>query len=454
MAEVDRQALLNAMRGDGEVRKKMAMAVGLAGEMAQFDFEDLEILEDNVLTRMKSDWNGAVSNGTYASVLHDWGEICQESEERRLREEEAARVAAEPDPESSDDGTPESGDSSGDGMPAEEEEEEKEVSPPRTPPRDGHAEMVRWLRNQGSGSKAHRYLNPAMGRRTAEAHARTVVFEGRRVQLSMEQFSVQEQHALRVKRGYKQYMANHPELRQLLTDFIAGCLAERPVEICKFARCFFENNMPQLKTQEQESEREGIRLRWGQPEEKPQEVVEQEEDQEQQQEQQQQEEKQQECPVVAPPEEQPAEKVVLTPEEWRSEQERVVLAVADGFKGVDGPSVGKAVDHYLQLDANGDGRISVNEVRWKLEEWGMDGSDLDAYMRGPVVEELREEGSILPEQFYEWYLDVVGMFQKTDGNGAGPVLEPVRVPSPALRQADRTEEAEIVRLIQEGDDDL
>merc|ERR1712031_85598 len=64
--------------------------------------------------------------------------------------------------------------------------------------------------------------------------------------LSMEERSNLEERKIHIMQNYKNYMVQHPELRQTLNDFITACLAERPDNIYKFARYWFANSLPPL----------------------------------------------------------------------------------------------------------------------------------------------------------------------------------------------------------------
>jgi hypothetical protein len=47
-----------------------------------------------------------------------------------------------------------------------------------------------------------------------------------------------------LRAGHDAYVAAHPELRQLLTDFVGAALAEKPAELAAFARQHFAQYGP------------------------------------------------------------------------------------------------------------------------------------------------------------------------------------------------------------------
>lgn len=65
-------------------------------------------------------------------------------------------------------------------------------------------------------------------------------------QLSIEERSNVEERKLTILQDYQQYMEDHPELRQVLNDFICAVLTEKPKNMYKFARYWFSLSLPPL----------------------------------------------------------------------------------------------------------------------------------------------------------------------------------------------------------------
>jgi len=64
--------------------------------------------------------------------------------------------------------------------------------------------------------------------------------------LSIEQRSNVEERKLTILSEYGQYMEDHPELRQVLNDFMCAVMTEKPSNIYKFARYWFSMSLPPL----------------------------------------------------------------------------------------------------------------------------------------------------------------------------------------------------------------
>jgi hypothetical protein len=56
-----------------------------------------------------------------------------------------------------------------------------------------------------------------------------------------------------LRAGHDAYVAAHPELRQLLTDFVGAALAEKPADLAVFARQHFAQYGPAPSTAENAS---------------------------------------------------------------------------------------------------------------------------------------------------------------------------------------------------------
>merc|ERR1711988_292217 len=64
--------------------------------------------------------------------------------------------------------------------------------------------------------------------------------------LSIEERSNVEERKLTILADYARYMEDHPEVRQVLNDFICACMTEKPKNVYKFARYWFKHSLPPL----------------------------------------------------------------------------------------------------------------------------------------------------------------------------------------------------------------
>merc|ERR1712100_585450 len=65
--------------------------------------------------------------------------------------------------------------------------------------------------------------------------------------LSIEERSNVEERKPGIVKEYQNYMTEHPELRQVMNDFICAVMTDKPKNIFKFARYWFKHSLPPLE---------------------------------------------------------------------------------------------------------------------------------------------------------------------------------------------------------------